>query len=67
VPPYNAKGKSIGRLLDYENHLLDAHYGGSTTDYLQAAIHARAAEAQIRWAKIAEGVAARAWRSPSLP
>ena len=51
---YSAKGKSIEQLLDdYEKRLLDADYGGSTTDYLQAAISARAAQAASHWAKVA--------------
>ncbi len=51
---YSAIGKKPDEILkDFENHLLDAGYGGSTTDYMQAAVAMAAARAQERWAKIA--------------
>jgi hypothetical protein len=56
--PYSANDKSIEQLLvDYEQHLLDADYGGSTTEYLHAAIMVRVAVAQRRWSRVV-GIAA---------
>jgi hypothetical protein len=55
---YTAKGKSVRQLLDdYEQHRMDASQKGNTVDYLHAALSARAAEVQRRWA-IAGTVAA---------
>jgi len=52
--PYRSEGKSAKQVLrDYEDRLLDADYGGSTTDYLQAAIMVKAAQGQRRWAMVA--------------
>jgi hypothetical protein len=52
--PYKAEGKSTDKLLsDYEDWLLDADYGGSTAEYLHAAIMVKAAQEQRRWAMIA--------------
>lgn len=52
--PYTSEGKSIETLLsDYEARAMDKDYGGSTTEYLHAAIMVRAAQEQRRWAKIA--------------
>jgi len=54
VTPYSSEGKSAAQVLrDYEARLLDADYGGSTTDYLHAAIMVKAAQEQRRWAKVA--------------
>jgi hypothetical protein len=52
--PYTAKGKSVHKLLeDYEQHRMDASQKGNTVDYLHAALMARAAEEQQRWAIVA--------------
>jgi hypothetical protein len=51
---YTAKGKSVRELLaDYEAHRMDADQGANTVDYLHAALMARAAEVQRRWAMVA--------------
>jgi len=52
--PYTSDGKSVEQLLrDYEQRLMDADYGGSTTEYLHASIMVRAAQTQRRWAMVA--------------
>jgi hypothetical protein len=66
VERYTARDKTVGQILeDYENHRMDSTHGGSTTEYLQAAISVavarsqeRAADAQRRWSRVA---AAAAW------
>ncbi len=51
---YSAIGKKPDEILkDFEDHLLDADYLGSTTEYMHAAIATAAARAQERWAKVA--------------
>jgi hypothetical protein len=52
--PYTAKGKSVRKLLeDDEQHRMDASQKGNTVEYLHAALMARAAEVQRRWAIVA--------------
>ncbi|MGH2865462.1 MAG: hypothetical protein ACRDJX_09475 [Solirubrobacteraceae bacterium] len=54
VVPYTSADKSAKQVLaDYEKHLLDKEFGGSTTDYLHAAIMVKAAEQQRLWGMIA--------------
>jgi hypothetical protein len=51
---YSAKGKTVGELRDdYEQHRMDADQGGNIVEYLHAALMARAAEDQQRWAVVA--------------
>ena len=56
---YTALGKSGGAkgvrelLTDYEAHRMDADQKGNTVDYLHAALTARSAEEQRRWAMVA--------------
>jgi hypothetical protein len=50
---YSAIGKKPDQILkDFEDHLLDADYGGNTSEYMQAAIAMAGARAQERWAKV---------------
>jgi hypothetical protein len=56
---YRAGKRTIEQpLTDYEDRLLDADHGGSTTDYLHAAILVKAVQRQALWGMIAD-VAAR--------
>ena len=51
---YTAQGKTSDEILgDFEAGAMDADYGGSTTEYMQAAVTAAAARAQERWVKVA--------------
>ena len=60
--PYSAGDRPAAEILrDFEAHRMDGTFGGSTTDYLHAAISTaaasaqeRAAAAQRRWAKVTE-------------
>jgi hypothetical protein len=68
---YSARGKTVDQILkDFEDHLMDSTHGGSTTEYMRAALAAAtarsqeaAAEAQQRWAKVS---ARAAWASTIL-
>jgi signal recognition particle GTPase len=56
---YSARGKDVDEILkDFEDHLLDATYGGNTTEYLHAAVTAAIARKQDTKAKAALAVAA---------
>jgi hypothetical protein len=54
VAKYTSQGKSAKQVLkDYEDGKLDADYGGTTVEYLHAAIMVKAAQQQRLWAMVA--------------